>query len=178
MLILSNGTVWAEENRFHNPERIGLGLTLGHSYDPEPTFGFMQVTGIVQYDYDQIMLHRAPEVLYFKVEGSLGAAGFNGNIRLMTSVNILAQYYLERFNTENLRPYAEAGTGLIYTDFQVEGQGLRLNFNPQAGIGCELRSGKGAVWFTNFRIHHLSNGSLYHENRGINSVSLQAGSYF
>jgi len=175
-LLLLPGTVLAGEGGFSSPERLGLGLTFGHSYDPSPTFGFMQVTGLLQYDYDSLWPHPAPEPLYFKVEGSLGLVDYEGNNRLLGSANILAQYYLTA-KSVRWRPYAEAGIGLIYSDFQVEGQGLRVNFNPQAGIGCDYDSGS-AVWYANFRIHHLSNGELYHDNRGVNSVLVQFGRYF
>jgi hypothetical protein len=160
-----------------HPERLGVGVTSGHSYDPNPTFGFAQITGVLQYDYDRIWPHRAPEPLYFKLEGSLGLASYQGNERLLTSVNMLAQYYLGRVPAR-FRPYVEAGIGLIYSDFQVEGQGLRLNFNPQAGLGCDYQSPAGIIYFSNFRLHHLSNGDLHHENRGVNSLLVQIGRYF
>jgi hypothetical protein len=163
---------------FAHPARIGAGLTVGHSYDPAPTFGFYQFTGVLQYDYDRIWLHRAPEPLFFKVEGCLGLASYRDVVRLMTSVNMLAQYYLAGNGSARVRPYVEAGIGLIYTDFRSEGQGLRFNFNPQAGIGGDLRTGDGAVWFANVRLHHLSNSGLYHANRGSNSVLFQLGRYF
>ena len=156
---------------------MGIGLSLGSSYDPEPTFEFYQLNGVWLYDYDRIWPHRAPDLLYFKVEGSLGAADFQGRARLMTSANILAQYYLADGSARR-RPYVEAGIGLIYIDFQVEGQGLRFNFNPQVGFGCDVLTGSGDHWFTNFRLHHISNGGTYHENRGINSVMMQLGRYF
>jgi len=160
-----------------DPGRLGLALTLGHSYDPEPTFGFAQLTGVAQYDYDKVWDHPAPEPLRFKLETSLGFASYLGHRRLFSSVNMLAQYYLAP-ESSRFRPYVEAGIGLIYSDFQVEGQGLRINFNPQFGIGCDYRSQAGPFYFVNFRPHHLSNGELYHDNRGINSVLVQIGRYF
>lgn len=160
-----------------HPERTGAGLTFGHSYDPSPTFGFAQLTGVLQYDYDRVWPHRAPEPLSFKLEGSLGLASYQSNERLLASVNMLAQYYLAPA-TDRLRPYLEAGIGLIYGDFQADGQGLRLNFNPQTGLGCDYQSLAGTTYFTNFRLHHLSNGGLKHDNRGSNSLLLQVGRYF
>ena len=160
-----------------DPERVGLGVTLGRSYDPSPTFGFGQLTGVAQYDYDRIAWHRAPERLKFKLEGSLGAASFEGDQRLLASFNMLAQHYLAPA-TDRIRPYMEAGIGLIYSDFQVNHQGLRFNFNPQAGVGCDIRTTAGPVYFSNLRLHHLSNGGLHHDNRGVNSVLLQVGRYF
>jgi hypothetical protein len=160
-----------------HPDRIGVGLTWGHSYDPSPTFGFAQLTGVLRYDYDRVWPHRAPEPLFFKLEGSLGLASYRGDERLLASVNMLAQYYLAP-GKDRLRPYLEAGIGLIYSDFQGEAQGLRLNFNPQAGLGCDYQGQGGTTYFTNFRLHHLSNGGLNHDNRGTNSILLQVGRYF
>ncbi len=160
-----------------HPERMGLAVTYGHTYDPEPTFSFTQLTGLLQYDYDKVWPNPAPDPLYFKLEGSGGMAHFEGHERLMTSVNMLAQYYLAPAG-QRIRPYMEAGIGLIYTDFQVEGQGLRFNFNPQAGLGFDLATADGTTYYFNFRLHHLSNGELYHENRGVNSVLIQVGRYF
>ena len=160
-----------------HPERLGVGLTWGHSYDPSPTFGFGQLTGVFQYDYDRVWPHRAPEALFFKLEGSLGLASYQGNERLLASANMLAQYYLAP-KTDRLRPYLEAGIGLIYSDFQGEEQGLRLNFNPQAGLGCDYQVSSGTIYFSNLRLHHLSNGELHHDNRGANSLLLQIGRYF
>jgi hypothetical protein len=172
-------SLWAAgEGGFRHPERLAAALTLGHIYDPSPTFGFYQLTGVLQYDYDRLWPHPAPADLFFKVEGNLGLVTYRGDTRLLASANILAQYYLTGFGADRFRPYVEAGIGLVYSDFQVEGQGWRVNFNPQAGIGCDLRSGNGTAWFTAFRLHHLSNGELYHDNRGVNSVLLQVGRYF
>jgi hypothetical protein len=178
-LLLGPGPVQAgAADGFGHPARIGAGLTVGHSYDPTPTFAFYQLTGVLQYDYERIWPHRAPDPLFFRVEGSLGLASYRDAARLMSSVNMLAQYYLAWPGSKRVQPYVEAGIGLIYTDFRNEGQGLRFNFNPQAGIGCDLRTGAGAVWFAGVRLHHLSNGRLYHENRGSNSVLLRLGRYF
>jgi len=178
LLFLFPAYTVAGEGGFADPERAGLGLVLGHSYDPSPTFGFLQVSGILQYDYDNIWPHRAPEPLYFKVEGSFGLAEYQSNLRLITSANILAQYYFAENRPGYFRPYIEAGIGLIYTDFKVAGQGLGINFNPVAGFGCDIRTNAGSVYFTSLRGHHLSNGDLYHENRGVNSVLLQLGRWF
>ncbi|MBU0483412.1 MAG: acyloxyacyl hydrolase [Proteobacteria bacterium] len=177
LLILIPGSVLAGEGGFNDPERAGIGVTFGHSYDPSPTFGFLQITGILQYDYDRIWPHPAPEPLYFKVEASLGLADYHDNKRLMTSANMLAQYYISD-KPGRFHPYLEAGIGLIYTDFNVEDQGLRFNFNPQAGIGCDFLTKKGNGYFANLRLHHLSNGNLYRDNRGNNSVLLQIGRWF
>lgn len=157
--------------------RYGLGGNFGLSYDPDNDIDFFQLDGFALLDYERAWPHRAPDPLRFKVEGAAGMTTAP-QTRAVVSAGFIALYYLDALTTKGLRPYTEAGIGLIYTDFQVDGQGLRLNFNPQAGIGTELDLGAGRRAFVAVRAHHLSNGSLYSENRGINSVVMQAGVMF
>lgn len=159
------------------PTRYGLLGNLGLSYDPDNDIDFLQLGGVVLLDYERVWPHQAPDPLRFKVEGVAGITTAP-RTRAVVSAGILALYYLDSLAARGLRPYVEAGIGLIYTDFQVEGQGLRLNFNPQAGIGTELDLGAGRRGFVAVRAHHLSNGRLYHENRGVNSVAMQTGLLF
>jgi lipid A 3-O-deacylase len=169
LLALCPAGAWGEEAV---PTRFAAAAIGGHAYDPE-TIDFVLLSGVALFDYDRIWPHRAPAPLRFKVEGSLGGT-VEGRQRGIAAANIFALYYLDRWRTAGLRPYGEAGIGLIYTDFQVHHQGLRINFNPQAGIGAEF----GKHGFAALRLHHLSNGNLHHDNRGINAVLLQAGRYF
>ena len=160
-----------------DPEQTGGAIVVGSSYDPHPNFNFVQLSLMALYDYEQIMPHRAPDPLRFKVEGNLGLADDSGK-RLLTSINILALYYLRTLEKGCLRPYVEAGVGIVYSDFQVDGQGLRINFNPQAGIGTEWQASEGQCWYGALRAYHISNGSLHRDNRGINALTLQLGLYF
>lgn len=160
-----------------NPEQTGVAVVLGSSYDPDPTFGFAQVNLMALYDYEQIMPHRAPEPLRFKLEGSLGVAD-SSRARVLASANFFAFYYLRKLETKVFRPYVEAGAGLAYGDFQVDGQGLRFNFNPQAGIGAEWLSAAGRRWYSAVRAYHLSNSGLHRDNRGINAVTWMLGFSF
>ena len=70
------------------------------------------------------------------------------------------------------------GIGVIYTDFQVEGQGSRINFNPQFGIGAEFNLDSGGPFFSAIRLSHISNGGLHSDNRGVNSIVLVIGRFF
>jgi len=85
---------------------------------------------------------------------------------------------LDRFAYNRFRPYVEGGIGIIYTDFQLWGQGLRVNFNPQIGIGTEFSSGSSGSFFTAVRLHHISNGGLNHDNNGIDTLIILLGRYF
>lgn len=159
------------------PTRYGAAGSFGLSYDPDNDIDFLQLGGFALLDYDRVWPHRAPEPLRFKIEGAAGVTTAP-EIRAVVSASMLALYFLDPLAIRGFRPYAEAGIGLIYTDFQVPGQGWRINFNPQAGIGTELHLGDAGRGFIALRAHHLSNGRLYKENRGVNSVAIQLGVFF
>lgn len=159
------------------PDRYGMSVELASVYDPGDDIGFALLTGFGLFDYGKVWRQDRPKELCFKVEGALGAT-FRPKARAVASMGMLALYYLDRIATPELRPYFEAGIGVAYTDFRVDGQGLRLNFNPQLGIGAELLQKDGFASFVALRLHHLSNGSLDHDNRGVNSLVLQIGRFF
>lgn len=159
------------------PTRYSLAAVAGQSYTPTNDREFLLLSTAALFDYERIWPHRAPEALRFKVEGSAGLSTAP-RTRAVVSVNIFALYYLDGLRTAALRPYAEAGIGLIYTDFQEKDQGLRLNFNPQAGLGVEIGADGASPWFAALRLHHLSNGELHRDNRGMNSLLVQIGKFF
>ena len=159
------------------PARYGLALLGGTAYDPNG-FALGLVQGFALFDYDQVVFwHEAPDDLRLRVEGSLGLADRQGG-RAMAAVNILAFKYLDRYAGVGWRPYLEGGIGVIYTDFQVDGQGLRVNFNPQAGAGVEWAAADGRAVQAGLRFHHISNSGFHEDNRGINSVLFMAGWLF
>ena len=155
------------------PHETALGFYGGMAYDwSDMCFGLVSWQAL--YNYEAIWPHRAPEGLGIRFEASAGAATgteFSGE-RLVASGNFLAVYEFDAPAKGKIVPYIEAGVGLIYTDFQREDQAFRLNFNPVAGFG--LRMGRT---FIVLRAHHLSNGDLDDDNRGINSVVLGFGMY-
>lgn len=159
------------------PDRYGLSVELANVYDPGNDIGFALLTGFGLFDYGKVWRQDRPKELCFKVEGALGST-FRPESRAVASIGMMALYYFDRLATRQLRPYAEGGIGFIYTDFRVEGQGLRVNFNPQLGIGAEWSQKEGPGSFVALRLHHLSNGNLYYDNRGVNSFVLQVGRFF
>jgi lipid A 3-O-deacylase len=164
---------WLDVLRGQAPHETALGLYAGRAYDWSDLY-FFQASWQSLYDYETIWGHRAPEGLHIRFEGDLGVAKgteFSGE-RLVASGNFLAVYEFGTPQRGRFVPYVEAGVGLIYTDFQREGQAYRVNFNPVAGVG--IRYG---TTFLTLRLHHLSNGGLNEDNRGINSVVLGFGIY-
>jgi len=174
--VSAEGTLWEKWSSVLRGEvahERAFGLYAGTAYDWSD-MQFFLASWQALYDYEAISPHEAPDALGIRFEGNLGTATgteFSG-ARLVASGNVLAVYDLASCETSKFIPYVEAGIGLIYTDFQREGQGLRLNFNPVAGVGVRMGS-----TFLTLRAHHLSNGELDDENRGINSVVLGFGMY-
>ncbi len=158
------------------PTRYGAALLVGGAYDPE-TFGLVLLQGQMLIDYDRVFWHEAPEALRVKFEIN-GGLTTDGNHRGLLSVDMLALYYLDNFKMGLWLPYVEGGIGAIYTDFQVNGQGSRINFNPQLGIGVEYPLSSGGAMTVSLRLHHLSNANLMDENRGVNSALLLVGYLF
>jgi lipid A 3-O-deacylase len=166
-----------EEKKDGLDNKYGLAMVLGNSYAPTNNISFYMLSGSVLYDYEKVWHNKAPEPLRFKVEYNIGIAR-EQRTRLMTSMNMFALYYLNSLGNKNIMPYMEGGIGIIYTDFQIKGQGLKINFNPQMGIGAEFKTKSRDTYYMSFRLHHISNGGFDKENRGINSVLLMLGRYF
>jgi len=155
--------------------RYGVATLHGTAYDPDH-IGLSILQGFALFDYDRVFWHAAPPGLRLKLEGNLGVTT-DGRERSFGSVNMLALYYLGDERRRWL-PYGEAGIGLIYTDFHVRKQGLHLNFNPQFGAGIEFSLEGTRAVFAGVRFHHISNGNLHEDNRGINSWLIMAGYTF
>jgi lipid A 3-O-deacylase len=179
-LILSDGSkvLLAQEVSAEDiPARYGLAGVIGKTFDPVTDIYFVQLSGFIMWDYDRVWRHWAPDPLRFKVEGNAGVTT-SPEARAMISIGMMALYYLDFLSTARLRPYLEGGIGVIYTDFQVKGQGSRFNFNPQIGIGSEFKLNSGATFFATTRLSHISNAGLHSENRGVNFVVLTIGRFF
>ena len=159
------------------PTRYGMAVLGGNTYTPENNISFALLSGFILFDYKKVWHNKAPEPLRFKVEFNAGVT-IRPETCAIVSSGIFALYYLNSLTSDVLRPYVEGGIGIIYTDFQIKGQGLRFNFNPQMGIGTEFKTGPNVTNFSALRLHHISNGGLHHDNSGINSVVLMVGRYF
>ncbi len=169
----------AQDNEEYLPTESGISLNSGYTYDPSDNTMFLQVSIFRLYDYERVWRHKAPDNLKFKVEGSFGAASLDDNgVRIIANANILALLYLDRFESNRIKPYLEAGIGVIYTDYCVRGQDYRFNFNPQAGIGVEFKRKGKASRFAALRMHHISNGGIGSSNRGQNSIVFMFGQFF
>jgi len=172
-------TLSAQDNEEYAPTETGISLNSGYTYDPSDGAWFLQISLFKLYDYDRVWRHKAPDNLRFKVEGSVGGAFLDDkDVKFIANIGALALIYLDRFETDRIKPYLEAGIGVIYTDYRVNGQDYRFNFNPQAGVGIEFKRKGNQNRFISLRMHHISNGGIGSSNRGQNSVVFALGQYF
>ncbi len=168
-----------DDSTSYAPTRSGISFNSGYTYDPSNNIFFLQASVFRLYDYGSVWKHKAPDNLRFKLEGSLGSALLDGkDARLIANAGVLALLYLDKLETDLIKLYLEAGIGVIYTDYRVQGQDYRLNFNPQAGFGIEFKNKGEKNRFISFRMHHFSNAGLGSENRGQNSIVFAFGQYF
>ncbi len=168
-------SAFAEEAQFL-PTRYGIALLNGGAYDQDH-IGMVIVQGHLLADYKRFFAHRSPDKLRLKIEANLGLTT-EGQHRTIFSLNALALKYFETWKVASLVPYVEAGIGAIYTDFKVDGQGSRKNFNPQLGCGFQYQLENDTAMTLGLRLHHISNGNLLKENRGVNSAFLMIGYMF
>jgi len=176
LFIIIGSDVRAQDLFYSENPRLGIGAMAGLAYDPLDARDFLALNALLLFDYDRVWGHKAPENLKFKAEFSVGSTTEPED--LILSSGIAALLYLDQFETKWFRPYVEAGIGIIYTDYKVDGQGLNLNFNPRAGVGTDIKIKGDASFYCGLSLWHLSNGNIDSDNRGSNAVVLLFGRYF
>ena len=152
----------------------GAGLEGGSSFKLEEV-GWCVATFSRIEPYGDFWKHAAPKGLMNKFELTAGTELVPAPT-ITASGNILAMQYLDR--SGSVRPYGEAGIGIIYTEHKREKQGLHVNFNPILGIGLEFLGTDRPYGWAAVRLHHVSNGGLNKDNVGIDSLLAQVGIYF
>jgi len=79
----------------------------------------------------------------------------------------LREYWRTSSNT--LRPYADLGTGPMWSNRRVPAATSKANFNSQLGLGVVLLPNARAPLYVGYRFFHISNGGLgASRNPGLN----------
>jgi len=159
------------------PERCGLGMTYGNTYKPGTDIQGVEVSGFMLIDPSTVWPHIGLDSLRYKVGCNAGLM-VSPRVRGIVSAGLILVYYLGDFGDHHFRPFVQGGCHIIYDDFQVPGQGLRVNFNPQGGVGAQFDVFSGRTFYTVFSVKHISNGSIRPENAGINAVAFTIGRLF
>jgi len=78
-----------------------------------------------------------------------------------------------------VRPYLEAGLGVLGGEIDLRHSNCDVNFLVQAGVGAMLFLSDRAALTAAYRYQHISNGDQCSKNIGINSSAIVVGiSYF
>lgn len=74
------------------------------------------------------------------------------------------------FGEATLRPFIEAGEGVVYTDLRKQDLGTRMQFTSTIGGGLEYEVRPGMAVGLQARFRHMSNAGMASSNPGINTV--------
>lgn len=95
---------------------------------------------------------------------------------LEIGTNFLIKYSFNIF--PKITPYFKGGLGFLYMSQHTREQSTQYNFLPQFGGGISFSLNKKTSLLFEYRRRHLSNASLKHPNKGINSNIFLGGLLF
>ena len=154
------------------PVNWSLGICGGENWSPDKSdVDFISVHLSALFDHDPFFPYKPARRLRWLLEVQAGSTIHHPK-RFLTSAGMLIR--AQANPVSGMIGYGLAGIGIIYSDFQVQGQELRLNFSPQLGIGMDIKN----KVYLQIRWHHISNGGLYEDNTGVNHWVVHTGIYF
>jgi hypothetical protein len=153
-----------EASGWRGLRKMGLGLAHAQNWSPvTDRVSWSQLSLVWLFDRDPLFPYRPAPSLRWVAELDLGLTEQPENKAVMAA-GMHALW--SPWKPEGWHPFISGGIGGVYTDWQVQGQSLRVNFNPQVGLGAEF----DGRWLLTVRVHHLSNAGLVSPNTGVNSV--------
>lgn len=132
--------------------------------------------------------HALPHVGYFLTDES-GPGWLRGSFELMTEPTLLVIEGRETTTlagvavlgrwvfagTTRVRPYVEAGSGVLGGSLRLRATDCDVAFTLQAGIGALFFVSERTAITAGYRFHHLSNGGACSGNPGLDSSLLVLG---
>jgi outer membrane protein W len=100
------------------------------------------------------------------VEGSFSYV-FKHQRTYSAGVNLLARYNFLT-HSDVWRPYVQAGFGVVHTNLVMDNFGSNVNFVSSAACGLQYFFTKRNAVSLEWRVFHMSNAGLDHENSGLN----------
>ena len=175
ILTLIPHSLLAKEAPFSN--RIGLSYVGGQMIAPNSSSYINGISLSYLSPYNLLVTKTAPE--YIRLRSELTLANVSNSIDgVYASAVFMAVHYLNKTPESTFRPYVEAGIGLAYASYRIEGQAYKVNFNPQIGFGTDFTTSAGETYFGSVRFSHFSNGHLNKDNKGVNTLNISIGRYF
>jgi lipid A 3-O-deacylase len=136
--------------------------------------------------------HVLPHLGYF-VTGEVGEGALRGNLEILfeptlihldasPSATVVGGAILPRWlfgAWPRVRPYIEAGAGIVGGQVDLRQTNCDVNFLLEGGVGAMIFMTERAALTIGARFHHMSNADRCSENEGLNSVIGVVGiSYF
>jgi hypothetical protein len=109
--------------------------------------------------------------LAFGIEGMFSRV-FETTHAMELGGGLLLRY---RASLRALRPYAEIGGAMLYSDLRSFDLGARVLFAAQGAVGVELPLTSAVAATVGYRFRHISNAGQNRINPGLNSNLLMAG---
>jgi hypothetical protein len=107
------------------------------------------------------------------VDADLGWVGQDGgDDAAFLGVSVMLRWHFLRYDSWTL--YADLGIGLVYASSPVPPDGSRLDFTPQAGIGCSIALDERTRLLLGIGWYHLSNARTTATNFGIDALAVTA----
>jgi opacity protein-like surface antigen len=114
-----------------------------------------------------------------------GQVTLGGELQFTQYVELLSTYLVALTPTvkytflasERLRPYVEAGAGVVWTDLgdRIPEKGSQFNFNLQLGAGLSYFVAPTASINVSYRLQHVSNAGTAKPNHGIDAGEVLIG---
>lgn len=82
-----------------------------------------------------------------------------------------AHFFIRNYwrpSSNTLRPYADIGTGPMWSNRRIPAATSKLNFSSQLGLGVVLFPNARMPLYAGYRFFHISNGGLTGRNPGLN----------
>ena len=73
-----------------------------------------------------------------------------------------------RTSSNTLRPYADIGTGPMWSNRRIPAATSKFNFSSQLGLGVVIFPNARLPLYAGYRFFHISNGGLTGRNPGLN----------
>jgi lipid A 3-O-deacylase len=161
------GTAAAELKFSEGRWRIEMGTFATFATSADDDFGDAYMTGSVEYEFPafphgKLGLKLMP--LFVTSDEDPVLAGGPG---------LTARIYSRKDTYDGI--FGEVGISALWESREFDGNGSRINFLSEAGLGYKFRD---ADWHVTLKVQHLSNANLDKDNTGVNGIGLAAGYTF
>ena len=107
------------------------------------------------------------------LDADLGWVGQDaGDDAAFVGVSVMLRWHFLR--NESWTLYADLGIGLVYATSPVPPDGSRLDFTPQAGVGCSIALDARTRLLLGVGWYHLSNARTTDTNFGVDGLAVTA----